>query len=61
MNDKVVGSDKGFSGMFLFQQVVDDCGLSDLGYSGLRLTWNNKREGKSNIQEMLDRFLTNDQ
>ncbi|KAK2637678.1 hypothetical protein Ddye_025473 [Dipteronia dyeriana] len=45
MKDKVGGSDKGFVGMFLFRKVVDECNLSDLGYSGLRRTWNNKRDG----------------
>ncbi|KAK4848493.1 hypothetical protein QYF36_013754 [Acer negundo] len=38
---------------------VDDCNLYDFGCSGLRLTWNNKRDGKNNIQERIDRFLAN--
>ncbi|KAK2648256.1 hypothetical protein Ddye_015745 [Dipteronia dyeriana] len=38
---------------------VDKCNLYDLGFSGPRLTWNNKRDGKHNIQERLDRFLAN--
>lgn len=40
--------------------MVEDCNLSDLGFSGPRYKWNNKRDGKSNIQERLDRFLAND-
>ncbi|KAK3221687.1 hypothetical protein Dsin_008712 [Dipteronia sinensis] len=43
MNEKAGGSDKSISGMSGFKQVVDDCDLIDLGFSGPRLTWNNKR------------------
>ncbi|KAK4857823.1 hypothetical protein QYF36_006836 [Acer negundo] len=48
------------NGIFQFRQAVEDCNLMDLGFNGPRHTWNNKREGKSNVQERLDRFLTND-
>ncbi|TXG73106.1 hypothetical protein EZV62_001685 [Acer yangbiense] len=51
LNDKVGGSDKNV--------LVDECNLYDLGFSGPKLTWNNKRDGKHNIQERLDRFLAN--
>ncbi|KAK2647852.1 hypothetical protein Ddye_015341 [Dipteronia dyeriana] len=61
MSDKVGGSDKSFSSMNQFRQAVDDCNLIDLGYSGPRLTWNNKRDGKWNIQERLDRYLPTNQ
>ncbi|TXG58653.1 hypothetical protein EZV62_016482 [Acer yangbiense] len=40
-----------------FRQAMDDCNLIDLGFFGPRLTWNNKRDGKGNIQELLERFL----
>ncbi|KAK2641855.1 hypothetical protein Ddye_023618 [Dipteronia dyeriana] len=61
MSDKVGGSDKSLSSMNLFRQAVDDCNLIDLGYSGPRLTWNNKRDGKWNIQERLDKYLVTNQ
>ena len=58
MNEKVGGSDKSITGMIQFRQAVDDCDLVDLGFSGPKLTWNNIREGVDNIQERLERFLT---
>ncbi|KAK3223533.1 hypothetical protein Dsin_010558 [Dipteronia sinensis] len=58
MNEKLGGSDKSLSGMVRFRQAVDDCDLVDLGFAGPRLTWNNRRDGVSNIQERLDRFFT---
>ncbi|TXG54182.1 hypothetical protein EZV62_019438 [Acer yangbiense] len=51
---------KSFSDMYNFRQVVDDYNLTDLGFTGPKYTWNNKRDGNSNIQERLDRFLAND-
>ncbi|KAK3221474.1 hypothetical protein Dsin_008499, partial [Dipteronia sinensis] len=44
-----------------FRQAVEDCDLVDLGFSGPSLTWNNKRDGRMNIQERLDRFLADNQ
>ncbi|KAK0607926.1 hypothetical protein LWI29_022770 [Acer saccharum] len=38
-------------------QAVEDCDLVDLGFSGPMFTWNNRREGKDNVQERLDRVL----
>ncbi|KAK3205161.1 hypothetical protein Dsin_019207 [Dipteronia sinensis] len=57
LKEKMGGSDKSFSGMFRFKQAIQDCDLVDLGYSGPRLTWNNRRDGKSNILERLDMYL----
>ncbi|TXG51627.1 hypothetical protein EZV62_024151 [Acer yangbiense] len=42
-----------------FRQAIDKCDLIELGSSGPRYTWNNKREGKFNIQERIDRFFAN--
>ncbi|KAK3229264.1 hypothetical protein Dsin_001145 [Dipteronia sinensis] len=47
--------------MVQFREVMDDCDLVDLGFSGLRFTWNNKRDGKDNIHERLDRFMADSQ
>ncbi|KAK3211771.1 hypothetical protein Dsin_016477 [Dipteronia sinensis] len=60
-SEKVGGSDKSFTGMFQFCQAVEDYDLVDLWFSGPRLTWNNKRDGRLNIQERLDRFLADNQ
>ncbi|KAK3217957.1 hypothetical protein Dsin_011927 [Dipteronia sinensis] len=36
---------------------VEECDLIDLGFSGLFFTWNNRRKGKDNVQERLDRIF----
>lgn len=40
--------------------VVDNLGLIDIGFSGEKFTWNNRRGGIENIQERLDRCYAND-
>ncbi|KAH7842466.1 hypothetical protein Vadar_005620 [Vaccinium darrowii] len=40
-----------------FQEFVDECGLTDLGFSGHPFTWRNNRLGEGLIQERLDRVL----
>ncbi|TXG56665.1 hypothetical protein EZV62_017978 [Acer yangbiense] len=57
MNEKIGGLEKSIYGMIRFRQAIDDSDLIDLGYSGSNFMWNNKREGKSNIQERIDRFF----
>lgn len=42
-----------------FNHVVNSCGLLDLGYSGPKFTWVNKRDNGSLVMERLDRFLAN--
>ncbi|KAK3204864.1 hypothetical protein Dsin_018910 [Dipteronia sinensis] len=61
MNEKSGGSDKSISEMLVFRQAVDDCDLIDLGFHGPMFTWNNKRDGRNNIQERLDRILVDHQ
>lgn len=41
----------------MFRNVLDDCGLSDLGFSGPKFTWCNGRETQHRISERIDRFL----
>ncbi|TXG73661.1 hypothetical protein EZV62_002240 [Acer yangbiense] len=60
MSEKEGGSAKSFSDMYNFRQIVDNCNLFDLGFTGPKYTWNNKKDGSNNIQERLDRFLAND-
>ncbi|XP_026390894.1 uncharacterized protein LOC113286516 [Papaver somniferum] len=43
------------------RNVINDCGLVDLGAHGPKWTWNNKRMGMANIKERLDRALANPQ
>jgi hypothetical protein len=43
----------------MFKECLDDCGLSDLGFSGPKFTWTNKKEHDSNIQVRLDRDVVN--
>jgi hypothetical protein len=40
-----------------FQDVVEDCGLNDLGFNGLPFTWDNYQEGDYNVKVRLDRAL----
>jgi hypothetical protein len=41
--------------MSAFQDCLDDCGLTDLGFKGYEFTWNNRLEGPENVQCRLDR------
>jgi hypothetical protein len=43
-----------------FRNAIEQCGFTDLGYSGLPYTWDNKRDGMSNIKVRLDRCLADD-
>lgn len=43
--------------MTIFQDVVADCGFTDLGYSGLPYTYDNKQDGFRNVKVRLDRAL----
>ncbi|KAK2649952.1 hypothetical protein Ddye_017441 [Dipteronia dyeriana] len=57
MDEKCGGLMKVVSGMYDFRKIVDNCNLMDLGFAGPKMTWDNKREGRDNIQERLDRFF----
>ena len=39
---------------------IDFCGLKDMGFSGYKYTWSNKR-GDDNIEERLDRALATEE
>ncbi|KAL9685630.1 hypothetical protein QQ045_023081 [Rhodiola kirilowii] len=43
--------------MKLFQKVVTDCSLFDLGYCGSKYTYSNKRKGAHKYKSRLDRVL----
>ncbi|KAK3188191.1 hypothetical protein Dsin_027752 [Dipteronia sinensis] len=42
-----------------FQEALDYCDLSDMGFRGPIYTWSNKRDGSESVQESLDRGVCN--
>ena len=61
VNEKIGDSEKSISGIIRFREVIDDCDLFDLGWSGPSLTWNNRRVGQGNVQERIDRYFADNQ
>ncbi|EPS58553.1 hypothetical protein M569_16261, partial [Genlisea aurea] len=64
--NEVLSQDEHFSsclrsipGMICFRNSLDDCGLMDLGFSGLPFTWTNNRTHPSTVKARLDRFVAN--
>ena len=43
-----------------FRDAMSYGGLTDLGFSGLPYTWDNRREGRHNVKVRLDRALGDD-
>lgn len=43
-----------------FKDAIESCGLKDLGFSGYKFTWSNRR-GEAVIEERLDCALANDE
>lgn len=60
-SEKKGGSLVSSSRMAAFMEVVTQCAMIDLGFSGLCFTWTNFRPGKANVQERLDKALSNRQ
>lgn len=48
------------SQMQAFRDVLQTCGLHDLGFSGLSYTYDNKRVGRYNVKVRLDRAVADD-
>lgn len=46
--------------MRAFREVTEDCGLIDLGFSGLPYTWDNRQEGSANVKARIDQAFGND-
>ena len=64
-NEPLSGDDK-FGGRvvssnrsLLFKECLDNCNVVDLGFSGPRFTWTNRRKVQNLIQERIDRFFVN--
>jgi hypothetical protein len=53
------GSERHRTQMRAFQQALEDCILSDLGYSSPKFTWQNCQEGDCFVKERLDRGVAN--
>lgn len=43
----------------LFKECLDKCSMIDIGFTGARFTWTNKRPIQSLIQERIDHFFVN--
>ena len=57
--DKFGGRAVSVNRPLLFKECLDNCGMIDIGFSGPRFTWTNKREVQALIQERIDRFFVN--
>lgn len=53
--EQIGGNEREQWQMAAFQEVVDDCGFTDLGYHGLPYTWDNRQEDSHNVKVRLDR------
>lgn len=58
--DKLGGNPVDFAHLQVAMDALLDCGLRDVGYSGYRYTWSNKRKAPNTIEERLDYALVND-
>lgn len=46
--------------MASFRELLQQCGLHDIGFSGVPFTYDNKRKGGANVKVRLDRVLADD-
>ena len=53
------GGEQSLNEMLIFREALDWCDLTDMGFVGPKLTWDNCRSGDDNIQVCLDRFVAN--
>jgi hypothetical protein len=54
--EKLGGKDININHTDMFQNVLNNCSLQDLGYQGDMFTWTNNQETIHHIKERLDRF-----
>ena len=58
-DDKFGGRAVSINRSLHFKDCLDNCNMMDIGFSGPRFTWTNKREVQGLIQERIDRFFVN--
>ena len=57
--DKYGGKIVSVNRSLLFKECLEKCSMIDIGFTGARFTWTNKRLIQSLIQERIDRFFVN--
>ncbi|XP_050280328.1 uncharacterized protein LOC126721320 [Quercus robur] len=57
--DKFEGKAVSVNRSHLFKECLDKCNMIDIGFSGPRFTWTNRREFQTLIQERIDRVFVN--
>ncbi|XP_030925662.1 uncharacterized protein LOC115952618 [Quercus lobata] len=57
--DKLGGRDVSIRRSLILKDCLDRCNMIDLGFSGSRFTWVNRRDAHILIQERIDRFFVN--
>ena len=45
--------------MRAFREVIDECSLQDLGWTGVPYTWDNRRAGEANVKARIDQAFAN--
>jgi len=49
-----------FQNVDLFNQIIVDCCLRNLGYEGYKYTWSNKSKYPETVEQRLDRYMATD-
>ncbi|KAG5586740.1 hypothetical protein H5410_047174 [Solanum commersonii] len=60
IDEKMGGLPYNMNKNFEFINVIEACGLTDLGFHGQKFTWCNHRDGEARIWKRLDRAMVND-
>ena len=58
-DDKFEGRVVSLNRSLLFKECLDKCNMIDIGFTGPRYSWTNRREIQVLIQERIDRFFMN--
>ena len=58
--DKFEGRGVNINRSLAFKDCLDRCSMVDMGFSGPRYTWTNKRDISNLILERIDKFFMND-
>ncbi|XP_015167780.1 uncharacterized protein [Solanum tuberosum] len=60
IEEKMGGLSDNINRSFEFIGVIEACGLTDLGYTGLPFTWCNQRDAEARVWKRLNRSMVND-